>query len=91
MSPIADFPECLRLTWGSALGLFMTGAIGAAVGAAIPHWQAGFGLGFSAAGFLGGPTFLTLYPLTKRLIGYAGLALLPKAALAPGMLLWWAG
>lgn len=45
MNPIADSSERLRLTWGSALGLFMTGAIGAAVGAAIPQWQAEFGLG----------------------------------------------
>ncbi len=33
-----------RLTTGSALGLFMTGAIGAAVGAVIPQWQAEFGV-----------------------------------------------
>ncbi len=32
----------LRLTIGSALGLFMTGAIGASVGAVIPQWQAEF-------------------------------------------------
>ncbi|MGK0619451.1 MFS transporter [Meiothermus cerbereus] len=35
----------LRLTWGSALGLFMTGAISAAVGAVIPQWRAEFGVG----------------------------------------------
>lgn len=34
-----------RLIWGSALGLFMTGAIGASVGAVIPQWQAEFGVG----------------------------------------------
>ncbi len=34
-----------RLTLGSALGLFMTGAVGAAVGAVVPAWQAELGLG----------------------------------------------
>ncbi len=55
--PVADFGKVppltdalhngsvrLRLTTGSALGLFMTGAIGAAVGAVIPQWQAEFGV-----------------------------------------------
>lgn len=34
----------LRLTAGSALGLFMTGAIGAAVGAVVPQWHTEFGI-----------------------------------------------
>ncbi|WP_027883500.1 MFS transporter [Meiothermus rufus] len=34
-----------RLTLGSALGLFMTGAVGAAVGAVVSAWQAELGLG----------------------------------------------
>mgnify|MGYP005840297043 CR=1 FL=1 len=45
MNPFTLSSERLRLTWGSALGLFMTGAISAAVGAAIPQWQAEFGVG----------------------------------------------
>lgn len=44
MNPV-DNAQRSRLTWGSALGLFMTGAIGAAVGAAIPQWQAQFAVG----------------------------------------------
>lgn len=44
MSHPVDLSVRSRLTLGSALGLFMTGAIGAAVGAVIPQWQAEFGV-----------------------------------------------
>ncbi len=44
MSHPVDQSVRSRLTLGSALGLFMTGAIGAAVGAVIPQWQAEFGV-----------------------------------------------